>query len=100
MTEKAEQLIQRLRAYGRQLAPHVKQREGGQLIVEATEALAAAVQCAEELKERLSWCRFQCHQRGQRMQVMREAFREIDWDHACRENPEMRDWFDTDGRPR
>ena len=92
MTEKAEQLIKRLQRYQQDIA----HRDGQQLISEATVALAAA----EELKERLSWCRFQRHQRGQRMQAMREAFREIDWDHACRENPEMRDWFDAGGRPR
>ena len=61
MTENAEQLIQRLRAYGQQLAPHAKHRESGPLIIEATEALAAAVQCVEGLKE----C---CDQRGARLE--------------------------------
>ena len=89
MTEKAEQLIKRLRGYQQNIA----HRDGQQLIVEATEALVAAVRCVEGLEE----C---CSQRGRRMQAMREAFREIDWDHACRENPEMRDWFDAEGRPR
>ena len=60
-TQNAEQLIQRLRVYGRQLASHAKQHEGGQLIVEATEALAAAVQCVDGLKE----C---CDQRGARLE--------------------------------
>ena len=56
-TQNAEQLIQRLRAYHRQLAPHEKQREGGQLIAEAAEALEASTRRARSRDE----C---CRQRG------------------------------------
>ena len=52
-----ENLIQRLRAYHQQLAPHAKQREGGQLIAEAADALKGA--------EFIEEC---CRQRGARLE--------------------------------
>ena len=52
-----EDLIQRLRDYHRQLAPHAKQREGGQLIAEAADALKGA--------EFIEEC---CRQRGARLE--------------------------------
>ena len=52
-----DDLIQRLHAYHRQLAPHAKQREGGQLIAEAAEALQTSTRGAEFIEE----C---CRQRG------------------------------------
>ena len=54
----------------------------------------------EEMREEVLRLRKCCTQRGARMQIMRELFREIDWHHACQDRPEMREWFDEDGVPK
>lgn len=38
-------------------------------------------------------------QRGARMQVLREAMRDIDWHHFLYDHPEAKHWFDSDGVP-
>lgn len=51
-------------------------------------------------KSELEELRKCCVQRGARLQILRELFRDIDWHHACYDRPEMRDWFDERGVPR
>jgi hypothetical protein len=41
-----------------------------------------------------------CTQRGARLQILRAAMLEEDWERACVVRPEMKDWFDADGVPR
>lgn len=50
--------------------------------------------CAEVEVEAL---RKECAVRGHRLQVLREMFREEDWNMACNIYPEMRSWFDDRG---
>lgn len=54
---------------------------------------------ADYYREEADYFRRLATQRGARMQIMREMFREVDWHHACMERPEMREWFDKDGVP-
>jgi len=41
-----------------------------------------------------------CVNNTAKLQILRDSFREIDWEHACCERPEMREWFDKDGVPK
>ncbi len=34
-----------------------------------------------------------------RLQILRQAIRETDWQHFCQDNPEADSWFDADGLP-
>jgi hypothetical protein len=54
-----------------------------------------------EARAEIERLRQQVAQRGARMQIMREAFRETDWlQFVSYEHPEASDWFDDDGVPK
>jgi hypothetical protein len=62
-----------------------------EIVDEVTLAQAAEI---ERLRQQVT-------QRGARMQVMREAWRQTDWmQWISYDYPEAREWFDDDGVPR
>ena len=78
--------VSRAQWYLHALQPKERQKPGAVIIQELLDLLS-------EIGSR--YC-----QRGARMQILREQFREVDWHHACMDRPEMRDWFNDDGVPR
>jgi len=91
MTEEAENLIKRLQKRQQTIAKLDKEK----LLVQTTEAIKAIIVGIETIEA----LNVRCQQRGERMKIMRDAFREIDWDHACRENPVLLNFFDENGEP-
>ena len=91
MEKTAQKLIEQIQE-GIQILPNLDNK---QLLTEATNALKALVSLIETVEA----LNVRCQQRGERMKIMRDAFREIDWDHACRENPVMLNFFDENGEP-
>jgi hypothetical protein len=71
------------------------------MLVDLQEALLTKQREVDELKSEIERLRWQLGQRGARMQIMREAFRETDWlQFVSYDHPEAADWFDADGVPK
>lgn len=47
-------------------------------------------------KDELDHLRELAAQRGARLQILRDAMREVDWYHFLYDHPEAADWFDKD----